>query len=108
MGAVGRELIRGLGRLSRAEHFDPDHLDRTAGACLLGVIVGLEHAFQLQPLIVADPVLERVGGNGIGCTQVRRRKSTLAIEIRGHLIHVAPNLGFVGRSASVKDPHHFP
>src|SRR5208283_210678 len=63
---------------------------------------------EFEPLVIADPVLQRIRGHGIGRAQISRGIASLAIEIRRHLIHIAPKFGLVGRTAGVEHSHDLP
>src|SRR4029077_10719863 len=47
-------------------------------------------------------------GRRILAAKIRRCIRSLPIEIRSHLIHVAPDLRIVGATTSVENANHFP
>src|SRR5208283_612943 len=85
-----------------------DKFDRSARTGLLLVILGFERALQLQPLIVADAVFQRVGCNRISCPQINRSIASLAVEVRGDLVDVAPDFGIIGSAARIEDADYLP
>src|SRR5579863_940573 len=82
-------------------------LDGVAAIGLLRPILGLQHAVQLQSLIVIDPVLQRIRRNRIRRPNQYRVKRG-PVEVRRQLIDVTPDFRVVGRAASIKDAHHIP
>src|SRR5208283_5181656 len=85
-----------------------DKFDGSTGAGLLLVILGFERALQLEPLIVADAVFQRVGCNRVGGAQISGSIGSLAVKIRSDLIDVAPDLRIIGGAAGVEHADDLP
>ena len=75
---------------------------------MLLVVLGFERALQLQPLIVADAVFQRVRCNRVGGAQISRRIGSLAVEIGGDLVDVAPDFRIIGGAARIEHAHDLP
>src|SRR6202011_4146863 len=50
----------------------------------------------------------RICCNRVGGSQINRRKGPLAVEIRGDLIDVAPELRIISRAARIEDANDLP
>ncbi len=109
-----RRIHRIHGREDRTDsHDEPHHLtndlDGTAGTGLLGVSSRSPACHRVSTADHrTDGVLQGSAGRWIRRTQICRCKRALAIEIRCHLVHVAPDFRLVRATARVEDAHHFP